>query len=195
MEAVLRNDIAEGNKTVLHLARLLFIPYRSRVMSQIIFQQAYPKLFKKEGYNIVALVSIYLASKINETLIKLETILEAVPKTAHGDSIPSRDRLIAVECKVVELLGFQFNIQPAQFFLLRVGKTLGIDVSKRLEALDEVHGDGRANLIRYFGGVYQPEMVALSILDNDELRAFESFFGVSLNRVFVEEIRSVVLKK
>ncbi|ADM10970.1 cdk activating kinase-like protein [Encephalitozoon intestinalis ATCC 50506] len=195
MESMLKNDIAEGNKTILNLSKLLSIPYRSKIISQIIFQQTYPKLFRKESYNIVVLVCVYLASKINETLIKLEAILEAMPRATHAGTIPPRERLIAIECKVIELIEFQFNIRPAQFFLLRIGKTLNVDVLKKLVVLDEVHGDGRVNLIKYFNGVYEPEMVALSVLDDEELSLFECFFGVRVNRALVEEIKSVVLKK
>ncbi|KAG5858950.1 hypothetical protein KMI_10g16500 [Encephalitozoon hellem] len=195
MESVLRNDIVEGNRTISNLAKLLCIPYKTRIVSQIIFQQVYPKLFKKESYNVVALVCVYLASKINETLIKLDAILEAMAKAAHMSTAPSRERIIAIECKVIELIEFQFNISPVQFFLLRLGKTLNIDVLKKLSVLDEIHGDGRVNFIKYFGGVYEPQMVALSVLDEEELSLFECFFGVSVNRALVEEIKSVVIKK
>ncbi|CAD24988.1 similarity to CYCLIN K (C-TYPE) [Encephalitozoon cuniculi GB-M1] len=195
MESVLKNDILEGNKTILHLARLLYMPYKSKIVAQIIFHHAYPKLFKKESYNIVALVCVYLASKINETLIKMETILDAIPRATSMGTTPHRERLIAIECKVIELIEFQFNIRPAQLFLLRIGKTLNTDVLRKLAVLDEIHGDGRVNLIKYFNGVYEPEMVALSVLDDDELILFECFFGVAVSRVLVEEIRSVLLKK
>lgn len=195
MESVLRNDTVEGNKTILHLSKLLCMPYKTRLVSQIVFQQVYPKLFKKESYNIVALVSVYLASKINETLIKLDTILEAMAKVTHIGSVPPRERIIAIECKIIELIEFQFNINPVQFFLLRIGKTLNVDVLKKLAVLDEVHGDGRVNLIKYFSGVYGAEMVALSVLDDGELSLFECFFGVSVSRALVEEIKSVILKK
>lgn len=195
MEAVFRNDINEGNRTIIQLSRVLQTPYKSKIISQIIFQQTYPRFFRKESHNVVALVSVYIASKINETLVKLELILEAVSMMGYIDASISRDRLIILECRMIELFGFKFDIRPAQFFLLRIGKTLNIDVLKRLIVLDDVHGDNRVNFIDYFDGMYKPELVALGALSDHELQLFECFFCVSVDRPVIEEIRTVLFKK
>lgn len=177
---------------LLQLCSMLHTPVRVRITAQILFQHTYPRLFKKESCSAVALVSIYLSSKINETLLKLEVLLDALSST--GCSV-SRDRLVHLECRMVELAGFQFDIRPAHLFLLRIGKTLGLDVLARLDVLDDVHSDGRANLINYFSGMYNPEIVALSVLGDDEISLFECFFCASVDRPLVSEIRTVLFKK
>lgn len=195
MESIFRNDINEGNKTIMQLSGILQTSYKSRITSQIIFQQTYPRFFKRENHNIVALVSVYIASKINETLLKLEFILEAAGKIEHIEAVPSRDKLVLLECKIIEFFGFQFDIRPAQLFLLRIGKTLNINILRRLELLDGVHSDNRVNFINYFNGMYEPELAALGVLSDDELELFECFFCVSVDRAILEEVRSVLFDK
>ncbi|KAH9412211.1 hypothetical protein HK407_01g01040 [Ordospora pajunii] len=195
METVFRNDLGEGNKTVLDVSQMLCISYRSRIMAQIIFQKVYPRFFKKEGHTIVAIASVYLSAKINEALVKPDVLFEMISRNMPAGTALSRDRLVSVECKIIEMIEFQFNVCPAQLFLMRVGKTLGIDVSRKLLALDEIHGDSRANFIKYFDGMYDPEVVALSVLGDEEVRLFECYFGVRIDRGLVEEVRSIMTKK
>ena len=73
---------------------------------------------------MVVLVSVYIASKINETLIKLELIVEATSKIEYIEITVPRDKLIILECKMIELFGFQFDIRPAHFFFAKDWKTI-----------------------------------------------------------------------
>lgn len=195
MEAVFRNDINEGNRTIVQLSRMLQVPYKSKITSQIIFHYTYPHFFKRENHNMIALVSVYLASKINETLIKLELVLDAISRIEYIESVLSRDKLIFLECKMIELFGFQFDIRPAQLFLMRIGKTLDVNIDRRLLLLDDVHSDSRVNFINYFSGTYDSELVALSALSDDEIILFECFFCVHVDMEMIEEIRTVLFKK
>jgi hypothetical protein len=193
MEAIFKNDIAEGNRTIVQLSKTLQVPYRLRILSQIIFQQTYPRFFKRESHNTIALLSIYLASKMNETLLKLDVLLEGMTKLGSFKA-PPRDRMVRLECKMVEICNFEFDVEPAQLFLLRLGKALGIDVADRLAVLDDLHSDNRVNSINYFSGIYDPKVVALSMLRDEEIGLFECFFSVRIERSIVEEIRAVLLK-
>ncbi|KAM0672355.1 hypothetical protein OCOL_000573 [Ordospora colligata] len=164
-------------------------------MAQIVFQKVYPKFFKKEGHTIVAIASVYLSAKINEALVKPDVLFEMLSRSMPTGAALTREKLVNVECKIIEMIEFQFNVYPAQLFLIRIGKTLGIDVSRKLLVLDEIHGDSRANFIKYFDGMYDPEIVALSVLSDDEIRLFECYFSAIIDRGLIEEVRSIMSKK
>ncbi|KAF9763676.1 hypothetical protein NGRA_1131 [Nosema granulosis] len=189
MENIFRNDLKEGNKTILKLVDHFRTPLRQRVVSQAIFQHTYPTFFRKESFSTIALLSLYLAGKVTENVIKLHTFIDV------GKVKIPKEKLVELECRMVEMLNFNFDIVPAHFYLFRISKSLNLDITDKLQILDEVHGDSRLNYINYFNGIYEPLVVALSLIDDSHIKTLECVYSLKIDMGMINEVRRVLLKK
>lgn len=188
MENIFRNDLKEGNKTILKLVDLFKTPLRQRVVSQAIFQHTYVSFFRKESFSTIALLSLYLAGKVTENVIKLSVFIDL----AHT-KIP-KEKLVEIECKMVEMLNFNLDIVPAHYYLFRIAKSLDLDISDKLQILDDVHSDSRLNYINYFNGMYEPLVVALSVIEDRHLKILECVYSIKVDMNMINEVRKVLFK-
>jgi hypothetical protein len=187
MENIFRNDLKEGNKTILKLVDHFKTPLRQRVISQAIFQHTYPSFFKKESFSTIAVLSLYLAGKMSENVVKLNLYLSFIKL--------DKQKIIEIECRMVEMINFNFDIVPAHCYLFKISKTLGIEVEDKLKILDEIHSDSRINYINYFNGIYEPLVVALSVIKDEYINVLECIYSIKIDGNVMSEVRRVMLNK
>ncbi|TBT98698.1 hypothetical protein CWI37_1638p0020 [Hamiltosporidium tvaerminnensis] len=199
MPETLRNDLIEGNKNILKICHMLETPLKTILTAQIIFQKVYPMLYTCESYNDVSFVCVYIASKIEETHIKLEAFLNAIFSIKNIKPKDCNSILVKCECKIVNLLKFNFDIKHSHFYFLKIAKQIRMPedvLLRKIEQLNDLHGDSRVNKISYFNdGLYSPVDVAFSLLSNEEIFKFEKNSFVFVNREYIENIKKEIFLK
>lgn len=189
MENIYKNDIKEGNKIITNLSDLFNSPLRQTAISQIIFQHTYPTFFKRESHSLISLVSFYISGKITENVIKLNILLEK-----SNYKFP-KEKAIFIESRILEFLSFNFDIIPVHMYIQSICKDLDIPSENKLKKINEIHSDNRVNYINYINGIYDPELVAVSSLSDDEIDIFEVMYCKQIDKNQIKEIRKLIFKE
>lgn len=192
MENIYKNDIKEGNKIILHLSEKYKSPIKQTAISQIIFQHTYPTFFKRESHSLISLISFFISGKITENVVKLVPLLETYYKLYNIKF--QTDNAIYIESRMVEMCSFNFDIIPVHLYVQSICKDLDIDCTDKINLISEVHNDNRVNYINYINGIYDPESVAVSVLNDYEIDIFEVVYYKEVDRKIINEIRKLLFK-
>lgn len=189
---LLENDLLQGSKNISKIAGILNLPKRTILTAKAIFFYVYPKL--SLPLTDITFNSVYIASKIEETHIKIDTLIAAAKEYKI-----KKPTFIKCESKIVEALGFNFEINHVHFIFLKICKLLNKNiefVKVGWAILDEIHDGSTINQIKYFEeGEYEPQIVALSMFNDVDIRMIEEELFIDIDRKAIINVRKAFVIK
>lgn len=173
----------------------LHIPLRSRLISLILYANTFNKVECSHLLRL-ALVCINLACKIEETYYRLEKIIEHFCMSFSNFEV-KKDELARIEVEVAKKIDFAFEVTPVHFVYFKLLKTLNAarPSAYKMKAIEAIHLDSRILKLRYFqNGEFSPGDVALSLLDDAELRRLTASHGMFVDFYKLNRIRSSLFR-
>lgn len=173
----------------------LHIPLKSRLIALILYANAFNKV--ECGHLLrLSLVCINLACKIEETYYRLEKIIEHFCISFSNFEV-RKDELARIEVEVAKKIDFSFEVTPVHFVYFKLIKTLNTTKPSacKMKAIEAIHLDSRILKLRYFqNGEFSPGDVALSLIDDVELRCLAASRGIFIDFYKLNRIRSSLFR-
>eukprot|EP00866_Antonospora_locustae_P000168 jgi/Antlo1/168/776 len=169
----------------------LHIPLKSRLIALILYANTFNKV-KCSHLLRLSLVCINLACKIEETYYRLEKIIEHFCMSFNNFEV-RKDELAMLEVEVAKKIDFVFEVTPVHFVYFKLLKTLRIarPCAYKMKVIEAVHLDSRILKLRYFqNGEFSPGDVALSLIDEVDLRCLVASHGMFIDFYKLSRIRS-----
>lgn len=188
---ILENDITQGIENIDTVSSVLKVPIRTVICSKIIFHKVYPILTKSHSLTDISFISLYLSTKIEETHLKLENLVNAINSIKNIKL--NRNTFILCEANIIQALNYYFEIHHVHVFVLSVCKYLKVECD--INKIIEMFNDSNVNKINFFGdGLYDPKMVGLAFFDDSVLKKIEEELFVDIDRNLISVIRKEFCK-
>ncbi|KAM0688006.1 hypothetical protein COBT_000742 [Conglomerata obtusa] len=187
MSSTNNNNFDTGSELINLLAQTLQIPIQTCLTAQIIYAKMYPIPITMETKDL-AYVCIFLASKIEETYIKLEYLIAAMYKITKINSC--KQNIVKIENYIVQKLNYNFSPLHIHTYIGKICNTLEFSDISLFNKADKLYNCQQINLVSIIEeSKFHPFMVALSLFENEQIKKLEEKMYIEFDIKIITQIR------